>query len=94
MLLHDAIDRRRVIRFEYQGFPRIAEPHVLGIKEGRLAVLTWQTGGSSYSGPLPDWRRFHIDEVAHLEITDEAFAGRRLGPGRHSAFDQQIVVVR
>jgi predicted nucleotidyltransferase len=94
MLLHDAIDRHRVVRFDYNGRPRIAEPHVLGTKDGRLQILTWQTDGASSSGPLPDWRRFFVDELARLELTDETFSGPRLAPGRHSSFDRQIAVVR
>lgn len=55
---HDAIDQRRVVRFFYDGRKRVAEPHVLGTKYGRLQVLTWQTGRQSSSDPLSDWRRF------------------------------------
>jgi predicted nucleotidyltransferase len=94
MLLHDAIDQRRVIEFRYHGKWRIAEPHVLGTKGGRLQLLTWQTGGASTSGDLPDWRRFAAHELRDLRVTDAHFPGRRLTFGRHSDFDRQIVVVR
>src|SRR5262249_26400696 len=70
MLLHDAIDQRRIIHFRYQGKTRIAEPHVLGIKNDRLQVLTWQFDGESSSGPLPGWRRFNVDELRELEVTE------------------------
>ncbi len=94
MLIHDAIEHRRVIRFEYNGLPRIAAPHVLGIKDGRLQILTWQIGGASSSGALPNWRRFFVDELSNLAMTDESFAGPRLSRGKHSAFDRHIAVVR
>jgi hypothetical protein len=94
MRIHDAIEHRRVIKFHYKGLPRIAAPHVLGIKDGRLQVLTWQIGGASSSGTLPDWRTFFLDDLSDLETTNENFAGPRLTRGRHSAFDRHIAVVR
>ena len=94
MLLHDAIDKRRVVQFVYNRQVRIAEPHVLGLKNGRLQILTWQTGGRSSSGRIPDWRRFFANELSQVELTSETFAGPRLTWGKHSAFDRQIAVVR
>lgn len=94
MLLHDAIDRLSVVRFYYRGRMRIAEPHVLGTKDGRLQILTFQVGGESSRGGLPNWRRFFVDEISHLETTGETFAGPRLTWGRHSEFDRQIAFVR
>jgi hypothetical protein len=93
-LLHDAIDRRQSVRFVYRGHERVAEPHVLGTKDGYLQILTWQTGGTSSSGLLPAWRRFFVHELSSLAITDVKFAGRRLTAGRHSSFDRHIAVVR
>jgi predicted DNA-binding transcriptional regulator YafY len=93
-LLHDAIDGRNVVRFDYRGRERIAEPHVLGTKDGRLQILTWQIGGSSSSGPLPNWRRFFVDELSSLRVMNETFAGGRFTGGRHAAFDRQIAFVR
>ena len=94
MLLHDAIDNHRVVRFIYKRHIRIAEPHVLGLKNGRLQILTWQTGGQSSRGHIPDWRRFFVSELSQVEMTSVTFAGPRLKWGRHSAFDRQIAVVR
>lgn len=91
--LHDAIDQRLVVQFYYRGHLRIAEPHVLGVKDGRLQVLTYQIGGRSSSGSLPDWRRFFVDELSQLQVTNQVFLGQRLAYGRHSAFDRQIAVV-
>jgi predicted nucleotidyltransferase len=93
--LHDAIDNRLVVEFSYKGHRRIAEPHVLGVKDGRLHVLTYQVGGtSSSSASLPAWRRFFVDELFELQVTSQAFVPQRLASGRHSAFDRQIAVVR
>jgi hypothetical protein len=92
--IHDAIDNRLVVEFSYNGHRRVAEPHVLGVKNGRLQVLMYQIGGSSSSGLLPDWRRFFVDELSQLEVMSQAFVPQRLTFGRHSDFDRQVAVVR
>lgn len=94
MVLHDAIDHRRVVRFRYDGLERVVEPHVLGTRDGRLQVLTWQLGGASSSGRLPAWRLFFVDDLLDLELTEDRFAGPRATTGRHRDFDRQIAVVR
>jgi hypothetical protein len=94
MLLHDAIDRRNLVSFLYEGHARIVEPHVLGTKNGRLQILAWQVGGRSSSGNLPNWRRFFVHELSELEILNETFSGARPSWGPRSAFDRQIAVVR
>lgn len=92
--LHDAIDARVLVEFYYNGALRIAEPHVLGVKDGRLQVLTYQVGGRSSSGLLPDWRRFFVDQLSQLQVTSRAFVPQPFTFGRQSAFDRQIAVVR
>lgn len=95
MLIHDAIDHRTVIHFYGKGLMRVAEPHVLGLKNGRLQVLVRQIGGSTSSGGrLPGWRRFFLSELSGVAITSETFAGPQPTRGRHSHFDRQIAVVR
>lgn len=95
-LLHDAIDQRRIVRFRALGKVRVGEPHVLGVKDGRLHLLLWQSEGASSSGRLPDWRRFEIRDIRDLETTDAHFHGARADHrgGRHSAFDRHVAVVR
>jgi len=92
--LHDAIDSRVLVAFYYKGHRRVAEPHALGVKDGRLQVLTYQVGGTSSSGSLPNWRRFFVDELSQLQVTSQAFVPQRLTFGRHSAFDRQIALVK
>jgi hypothetical protein len=94
MLLHDAIDARRTVRFSYQGRIRIVEPHVLGTKDGRLQVLTRQVGGHSSSGGLPDWRRFFVDELYNPEMLPETFGVRPFWSRRRSSFDRYIAIAR
>ena len=94
-MIEQAIRSKSVVSFTYSGHPRVAEPHVLGIKDGAVQFLGYQIGGSSSSGgPLPEWRRFDLAKISGLSITDQKFPGRRPFPsGRHSAWDSEILVV-
>jgi predicted nucleotidyltransferase len=93
--IHTAIDEHRVIRFMANGAIRVAEPHVLGVKNGELQILTWQTGGTSRSGELPGWRTFELANISRLDLAAETFAGPRSVTNRgRSNFDRHIAVVR
>ena len=94
-LIEQAIRSKSLVSFTYSGHPRLAEPHVLGVKDGAVQFLGYQTGGSSSSGgPLPEWRRFDLARISMLSIADQKSPGRRPFPsGRHSAWDSEILVV-
>lgn len=92
-IVERAIRERRVVKFVYDKHPRVAEPHVYGIKNDKHGILAYQIGGSSSSGKL-DWRRFYFDKISGMEITDEGFPGPRPYPsGKHSEWDTVILVV-
>lgn len=92
--VRQAIVSKKIIEFTYGGYPRVVEPHVLGIQDGSLQFLGYQVAGSSSSGGIPEWRRFNLDGVSGLTITDQKFPGPRPFPsGRHSSWDHQIAVV-
>ena len=67
-----AILARKPISFEYDGYNRIACPHVLGQKAGREKVLTYQYGGGSSSGLPPGgmWRCLFLSEAYNIQIID------------------------
>jgi hypothetical protein len=86
--LLSAISGLRMIEFNYQGCHRIAEPHVYGSKDGKDEILVWQVGGTSNSGPLPNWRRPIVAEITGLKISSKTFAGARPpNSGDHSSWD-------
>lgn len=92
--IRGAIRERRKLEFVYSGHTRIAEPHVAGIKDGREGILAYQTGGTSSSGELPEWRRFHLDGISQLRVLDDTFPGKRESPsGMHSAWDEKYEIV-
>lgn len=95
-LIERAIREKFLVEFNYSGHLRQAEPHVLGKSGGALQFLGYQIGGSSSSGgALPEWRRFDLGKITGLSISTQKFAGPRPYPsGKHSSWDQQILVVK
>ena len=90
----DAIDAKKMLKFDYHDHQRIVEPHVYGIKDSKKSLQAYQTGGTSSSGGIPEWRRMFLDEISDLEILKESFPGKRPTPsGKHSSFDRIIQMV-
>lgn len=94
-LIEQAIKEKSVIDFTYSNHRRVVEPHVLGVKDGVVQLLGYQIDGSSSSGgPLPEWRRFDLNKMSGVTVTNRGFPGRRPFPsGRHSSWDQEFLVV-
>lgn len=93
-LIVAAIKEKKVLSFIYSGHTRIVEPHIYGINEGAHQLLGYQIRGTSSSGALPEWRRFKFSAMQNVQILNEEFSGRRGFPsGKHSHWDQQIIVV-
>ena len=42
----DAIDTKKMLKFDYHDHQRIVEPHVYGIKDGKKSLQAYQTGGT------------------------------------------------
>ena len=88
-LLIQAIREKRLIRFLYNGKGRIAEPHDYGIQKGSSKLLSYQVGGESTTGGLPDWRSVDVPKISKLELLEEHFAGNREVPsGQHHSWDK------
>ena len=93
-LIKQAITQKHLIKFYYQDLQRIAEPYMLGLKDGVLQVLVYQVGGQSSSGKLPDLRRMNLENMLHLQILDETFSSNLPSPfGNHSLWDQILATV-
>jgi hypothetical protein len=84
-----AITGRRLVRFQFHGCLRVAEPHDYGVRSGAAQLLVYQVGGESRSGKLPNWRWIVVDELTALEVLDQTFPGGRDAPsGGHSKWDE------
>lgn len=92
-LIQSAIQNKKIIEFDYHEHHRIAEPHIYGILGGKEDLLVFQTGGTSSSGGIPEWRRMHVSGISNLVVTDQTFAGRRETTGKRSSFDTILAVV-
>jgi hypothetical protein len=76
----DAIRARRLLRFVYDGYERIIEPHVYGVNTaGHEAVSGFLVGGWSSSETEPGWRMFLIDQMRDVAALAERFEGSREG---------------
>ncbi len=93
-LLFFAIENKRLISFEYQGYPRVAEPHDYGIMKGVRTLLVYQVRGRSKTGNVPGWKHIRESEVRQLEVLEEQFPGGRTMPsGQHKKWDKVFIRV-
>lgn len=87
-LILTAIHDKRLLRFFYKGEPRLVEPQDYGIQKNTVNLFTYQIGGQSSSGPLPDWRKFAVKAMSKVELLEQTFPGSRAVPSqRHQEWD-------
>jgi|SRR5687767_6826077 len=83
-LLRSAIQERRIVAFTLHRLHRRAEPHDYGIVGGVPKLFFYQVGGRSRSGRPVGWRWAKLEEIEHLTVLEETFAGSRAtGSERH-----------
>ena len=76
----DAIRTRRLLRFVYDGYERVVEPHIYGINSANHEMLScWLVGGWSRSEPEPGWRNYLVRDMADVHVLAESFDGPRPG---------------
>ena len=87
-IICDAIRARRLIRFVYEGYERIVEPHIHGINSANHEMLSgWLVGGWSGSKPEPGWRNYLIKDMHDVHALADGFEQPR---ARYNAFDKQM----
>jgi hypothetical protein len=79
-LIIQATRQKHLVEFDYHGFHRIAEPHILGDKNLVRQALVYQLRGQTSSGGLPNWRRVDFHQVSGLRVLQDSFAGLDLIP--------------
>lgn len=78
VIICNAIRARRLLRFTYEGYERVVEPHTYGVNTaGHEAVRGWLVGGWSSSTAEPGWRMFLVSEMRDVAALAEAFDGPR-----------------
>src|SRR5881397_3522486 len=78
-IICEAISKRCLLRFQYDGYVRIVEPHLLGYDTAEHDILcAYLVRGFTKSQP-PYWRTYLAGEMKLIEILDERFPGPRKG---------------
>jgi hypothetical protein len=76
----EAIRKKAVLRFTYEGHPRIVEPQTHGISTaGKEVLRAVQTGGSSESAMTAFGKLFEMAKMSNIEETGETFSGPGAG---------------
>src|SRR5688572_30962895 len=87
-LICDAIRARRLIRFVYDGYERVAEPHAYGISTANHEVVSgYLVGGWSASEGAPGWRKYLVHQMHDIHALAETFPGPR---GGYNPEDRQL----
>jgi hypothetical protein len=87
-IICDAIRARRLLRFIYEGYERIVEPHLHGINSANHEMLSgWLVGGWSESRPEPGWRNYLVREMHDVQALAAQFEGPR---PKYNPFDSQV----
>lgn len=93
-IIRKAIIEKRILDCDYDGYHRVIEPHVYGIKDGKYSILAYQVEGESSSGQI-GWKRMFVEKLQNLKITEDTFDGARPTPtGKHSQFDTRLLIVK
>ena len=73
-----AIRRRQVMAFDYDGLPRVVEPHAHGTSlAGKEMLRAYQVKGQSASDPNLGWRPFIVAKMVRVRVLERTFAGTR-----------------
>ena len=76
----DAVRARRLLRFVYDGYERVVEPHLHGINTQNHEMLScWLVGGWSKSEAAPGWRNYLVRDMADVHVLADGFDGPREG---------------
>ena len=90
-IICDAIRGRRLLRFVYEGYERIVEPHLHGINSANHEMLSaYLVGGWSATETEPGWRNYLVREMHDVQALAESFAGPREGYNPESAQVRQV----
>lgn len=92
--LRFAIQKKRLIQFEYDGALRVAEPHDYGLIKAVPRVLTYQLRKvREGTKPARGWRLLYLSKVTGCVVLDEAFPGTR-GDAHEHHYDWDILYAR
>ena len=80
LVICDAIRARRLLRFVYEGYERVVEPHLYGVNSaGHEALSGYLVRGWSASETAPGWRTYLVDQMRDTAALADPFTGTREG---------------
>jgi hypothetical protein len=78
--IKNAVETKTILKFNYDGEPRIVEPHACGVSTaGNEVMRCYQTAGGSVSGTVPGWHLMKFSKIENLITTDSHFDSPRSG---------------
>jgi len=78
--IKNAVETRTILKFSYDGEPRVVEPHACGISiAGNDVLRCYQISGGSVSGTVPGWHLMKQSKIENLIVTDSHFDSPRVG---------------
>ena len=73
-----AIETRRLLAFDYEGWPRTVEPHAYGESpDGRELLRAFQISSSAESAAFLGWALFRVEAISGINILDAGFPDPR-----------------
>jgi hypothetical protein len=79
-LICEAITTKQLLRFNYSGYARVVEPHLLGYDKAMHDVLcAYLVGGFTKSQQANRRRMYLTAEMSSVQILNETFPGPRKG---------------
>lgn len=89
-LIIDAIAKKLVLSFSYDGILRVVEPHAIGVsRAGKEVLRCYQTCGG-HIRPGHDWDLCELKKIAEIKTTGEVFPSARNGYKRGDSHMTQI----
>jgi hypothetical protein len=83
-IISEAIEKRKLLEFNYQGYYRVVEPHTFGVfGNGNELLIAYQVDGESSSRKVPFWSNFQVREINDISIMEDTFFEPREGYKRN-----------
>jgi predicted DNA-binding transcriptional regulator YafY len=88
--VEDAVKDRKVLAFDYDGKPRLVEPHAVGTnKKGDSVLRGFQVTGDSATNSTA-WKLFTLEKIENLSVV--ALTSQAPRPG-YKAGDKAMVTI-
>ena len=73
-IICQAVNQMSLLEFEYDGGPRLVQPHCYGLSTAGNPVLrAYQLSGTSKSGAPVDWKLFNVNKMSNIRISSQSF---------------------